>query len=128
MDRLVPFASDGPSSRPFARTLPVAIFYEDIAAADRALHSVRDALRSQDDQRVIQPMLWPVQLLTEEHWRRLAAADVALADLCLVSLSREPQAAGSTAWFGELAAAESQKWITLASFAAASPASLRRAG
>lgn len=123
--------AERPEPRPIARTLPVAIFYEDIAAADRALHSVRNALRFQDDNRLLQPMLWNVHLFEEEQWLRLAAADVAAADLCIVSLSREPRPAGSSAWFGELAAADSHKWVTLAPFegldARHTPA-LRRAG
>ncbi len=111
------YAPAKPSApRPILRTLPVAIFYEDIAAADRALHSVRHALRFQRDSRLLQPMLWNVHLLEEDQWRRLAAADVAAADLCIVSLSRETRTAGSAAWFGELSAGDTHKWVTLAPF------------
>jgi hypothetical protein len=100
-------------------SLRVAIFYVDIAAADRALRSVREALRRQHDERVLQPMLWNVQLFQQEQWLRLAAADVAQAELCVISLGHERTVANSAqAWFRALAPRDSNKWITLAPFEA----------
>lgn len=100
-----------------ATRLRVVIFYADIAAADRALRSVRDSLRREDDRRLLEPMLWNVQLLEETQWLRLAAADVAAADLCVLSLGHASEAANDAAgWLRELAPRLAKHWITLAPF------------
>lgn len=111
------FSPSAAMKRSSPKTLPVVIFYEDIATADRALRSVRDSLRRQNDSRVLQPMLWNVQLFEQEHWLRLAAADVAAAELCLVSVGPSRGMSSSVAaWFRELTPRNSTQWITLAPF------------
>lgn len=100
-----------------APTLRVVIFYSDIISADRALRSVRDALRRQNDARVLDPMLWNVALLDEMQWLRLAAADVAQAELCVLSLSAGDDRANDTsAWLRDLAPRLARHWITLEPF------------
>jgi len=100
-------------------TLPVAIFYEDIAAAQRALHSLRDLLRRRNDSRSLQPMLWQIGLLEHAHWIRLATTDVARAELCILSLGQSSNHAREIAtWFRELSPLNPGRWITLAPFAA----------
>lgn len=114
---------------PAAPKLRVVIFYSDIASADRALRSVRDALRRQNDARVLDPMLWNVALLDEAQWLRLAAADVAQAELCVLSLGAGDDRANDTAvWLRELAPRLARHWITLEPFEdGASQAMLRQA-
>jgi hypothetical protein len=100
-------------------TVPVAIFYEDVAAADRALRSVRAALRRQRDHRRVMPLLWQVGRLDAEPWQRFAAADIAAAEVCLVSLGLEAMAAArNAAWFRTLSRPDPNKWVVLAPFAA----------
>lgn len=100
-----------------AARLRVVIIYSEISAADRALRSVRESLDRQNDPRVLEPMLWNVALLEETQWLRLAAADVAQADLCVMSLGFVNDAANdAAAWLRELAPRLAQHWITLAPF------------
>jgi hypothetical protein len=99
------------------RTLRVVIFYNDIASADRALRSVRDALRREGDERVLDPMLWNVGLLEEAQWLRLAASDVASADLCVLSLGYlDARANDAALWLRELAPRLARHWVTLEPF------------
>jgi hypothetical protein len=108
-----------PSVRLRPGTMPVVIFYEDIAAAERALRSLRDYLRSRGDPRELQPMLWQTGLLEHAHWIRLATCDAARAELCVVSLGHEPARSSSiTHWFRELAPLNAARWITLSPFEA----------
>ncbi|MBA4137867.1 MAG: hypothetical protein C0518_11165 [Opitutus sp.] len=114
-----------------SRGIRVVIFYSDIAAADRALRSVRDSLRRDREPRAIEPMLWNVALLEETQWLRLAAADVTQADLCVLSLGTEDETANdAAAWLRELAPRLAKHWVTLAPFedAAESTELVRRAG
>lgn len=100
-------------------TLPVAIFYEDIASAERALRSLREILRQRNDPREIQPMLWQVGLLEHAHWIRLATVDAAHAELCLLSLGRHGSVSHEVAtWFRELSPLNPGRWITLSPFEA----------
>lgn len=107
----------------------LVIFFSDIAAADRALRSVRDSLHRCDNPRPLEPMLWNVALLEEPQWLRLAAADVAQADLCVLSLDGgELRANDAAAWLRELAPRLARHWITLEPFAdPAKPPMLRQA-
>lgn len=100
-----------------ASAFRLVIFFSDIAAADRALRSVRDSLRRSDDPRPLEPMLWNVALLAEPQWLRLAAADVAQADLCVLSLDGGDLRTNDAAvWLRELAPRLARHWITLAPF------------
>lgn len=102
-----------------AAALRVVIFYSDLAAADRALRAVRAALHQEDDLRRIEPMLWNTALLEETQWLRLATADVATAELCILSLGpTDPRANTTTTWLAELAPRLARHWVTLAPFAA----------
>lgn len=112
-----------------APALRVVIFYADIAAADRALRSVRDSFRRDQEPRGLDPMLWNVALLEEAQWLRLAAADVAQADLCVLSLDAgDARANDTSAWLRELAPRLARHWITLAPFADAASLPLQQAG
>jgi hypothetical protein len=100
-----------------APTLRVVIFYSDLPAADRALRAVRTALQRQSDARRIEPMLWNTSLLAEAQWLRLAAADVAHAELCILSLGANDQRANdANAWLAELAPRLANHWVTLTPF------------
>lgn len=100
-----------------AAPLRVVIFYSDLAAADRALRAVCAALRQQSLVRNIEPMLWNTALLEEPQWLRLAAADVATAELCVLSLgSNDARANNAAAWLAELAPRLARHWVTLAPF------------
>lgn len=107
-----------PSPRLRPGTMPVVIFYEDIASAERALRSLRDYLRSRGDPRELQPMLWQTGLLEHAHWIRLATLDAAQAEICIVSLSHQTGSPGITDWFRELAPLNAARWITLSPFEA----------
>lgn len=107
------------STRLRAGTMPVVIFYEDIASAERALKSLREHLRRCHDTREIQPMLWQTGLLEQLHWLRLAAIDAAHAELCIVSLGHTRGISTDvTAWFREMAPRAHNRWITLSPFEA----------
>lgn len=107
------------STRLRAGTMPVVIFYEDIASAERALKSLRELMRSRHDPREIQPMLWQCSLLEHAHWMRLAAIDAAHAELCLVSLGHARGISTSVAsWFREMTPRTDPRWITLSPFEA----------
>jgi len=103
-----------------AAPLRVVIFYSDLPAADRALRAVRAALRHDADARRIEPMLWNTSLLDEVQWLRLATADVATAELCILSLGdTDARANTTTTWLAELAPRLARHWVTLEPFSAA---------
>lgn len=96
------------------RPLRVAIFYTDLAAADRALRAVREALHQRQDARPFEPVLWPAQFLEQAHWLRFAVSDVGASDLCVLSLgSGDPRANDAAAWLRELAPEIARHWITV---------------
>lgn len=100
-----------------APPLRVVIFYTDLAAADRALRALRDALDRRADHREITPALWNTALLDETPWLRLAAADVADSELCVLSLGEiDPRSNDTATWLRELAPRLARQWVTLEVF------------
>ena len=96
------------------RPVRVAVFYTDLASADRALRAVRDTLRQRNDPRPFEPVLWPAHFLEQAHWLRFAVSDVGASDLCVLSLgagdARSNDAAG---WLRELAPKLARHWIAV---------------
>jgi hypothetical protein len=111
-----------PSARPAvtpdaAPPLRVVIFYTDLPAADRALRALRDALDRRGEARTLHPALWNTALLDETPWLRLAAADIADAELCVLSLGDvDPRANDTAVWLRELAPRLARHWVTLEAF------------
>lgn len=98
----------------FARPLRVAIFYTDLASADRALRAVRDTLLQRHDSRPFEPVLWPAHFLEEAHWLRFAVSDVGTSDLCVLSLGAgDPRSNDAATWLRELAPKLARHWITV---------------
>ncbi len=112
------FASARPAvTRDAAPPLRVVIFYTDLRAADRALRALRDALDRRGEARTLHPALWNTALLDETPWLRLAAADIASAELCVLSLGEVDLRANDTAvWLRELAPRLARHWVTLEAF------------
>ena len=100
-----------------APPLRVVIFYTDLRAADRALRALRDALDRRGESRMLHPALWNTALLDESPWLRLATADIAGAELCILSLGEVDLRANDTAvWLRELAPRLARHWVTLEGF------------
>ncbi|MBA3849040.1 MAG: hypothetical protein C0502_03480 [Opitutus sp.] len=96
------------------RTLRAVIFYDDLAAVERAIHTLRADLRRTGGTRTLDPLLWPIDLLDEALWLRLAAADVASAETCVVSWSRRTgRTGGARLWLRELAPRLARHWRML---------------
>lgn len=100
-----------------APPLRVVIFYTDLSAADRALRALRDAVDRRADPRELSPALWNTALLDDTPWLRLAAADVADSELCVLSLGEVDSRTNDTAtWLRELAPRLARHWVTLEAF------------
>jgi hypothetical protein len=107
------------------QTLRVVIFYDDLAAVERAVQALRAELRRAGDDRRLEPSLWQADLLGECQWLRLAAAELSGAERCLLSLSRVDERANDSAvWLHELAPRLARHWRVIPP-PAAGPAALQ---
>lgn len=97
-----------------ASAFRAVIFYDDLTAVDRAMHTLRREQMRSGDRRTLEPSLWQVGLLGQAQWLRLAAAETATAGLCLVALSRIDRHANNPAlWLHELAPRFARHWRVL---------------